>query len=74
MSVTKNYKEMVKAANIDGLICYYTQVYVNKYYDLYSEQLDIKGLDYKSEYRLKAARRGSGRTQSATQSCANTLG
>ena len=54
MSVTKNYKEMVKAANIDGLICYYTQVYVNKYYDLYSEQLDIKGLDYKSEYRLKA--------------------
>ena len=54
MSVTKNYKEMVKAANVDGLICYYTQVYVNKYYDLYSEQLEIKGLDYKSEYRLKA--------------------
>lgn len=54
MSVTKNYKEMVKAADVDGLICYYKQVFTNKYFDLYSEQLDFKGLDYKSEYRLKA--------------------
>ena len=54
MSVTKNYKEMLKAADVDGLIRYFKQVFVNKYYDLYSEQLEIDGMEYQPEYRLKA--------------------
>ena len=46
MSVTKNYRQMLKAADVDGLVQWYRQTYVNKYYDLFMSQFDIGGLDY----------------------------
>ena len=52
MSVTKNYKEMIKAADIDGLIRWYRQVFVNKYYDMYMNQIEIEGLDYQPYYYM----------------------
>ena len=52
MSVTKNYKEMIKAADIDGLIRWYRQVFVNKYYDMYMNQIKVDGLDYQPYYYM----------------------
>lgn len=54
MSVTKNYKKMLEAADVDGIVQYFTQTFVNKYYDLYCQQLRFGGFDYRKNYRLKA--------------------
>ena len=54
MSVTKNYKKMLEAADVDGIVQSFTQTFVNKYYDLYCQQLQFGGLDYRKNYRLKA--------------------
>lgn len=54
MSVTKNYKKMLEAADVDGIVQYFTQTFVNKYYDLYCQQLQFGGFDYRKNYRLKA--------------------
>lgn len=54
MSVTKNYRKMVEAADINGLNAYFTQTYVNKYYDLYCQQYEYGGLDYRKRHRLRA--------------------
>ena len=54
MSVTKNYKKMLEAADVDGIVRYFTQTFVNKYYDLYCQQLQFGGFDYRKNYRLKA--------------------
>ena len=54
MGVTKNYKKMLEAADVDGIVQYFTQTFVNKYYDLYCQQLRFGGFDYRKNYRLKA--------------------
>ena len=54
MGVTKNYKKMLEAADVDGSVEYFTQTFVNKYYDLYCQQLRFGGFDYRKNYRLKA--------------------
>ena len=54
MGVTKNYNKMLEAADVEGLIRYFKQVFVNKYYDLYCQQLRFGGFDYRKNYRLKA--------------------
>ena len=54
MSVTKNYKKMLEAADVDGIVQYFTQTFINKYYDLYCQQLRFGGFDYRKNYRLKA--------------------
>ena len=54
MGVTKNYKKMLEAADVDGIVQYFTQTLVNKYYDLYCQQLRFGGFDYRKNYRLKA--------------------
>ena len=45
MGVTKNYKKMLEAADVDGIVQYFTQTFVNKYFDLYCQQLRFGGLD-----------------------------
>ena len=54
MGVTKNYKKMLEAADVDGIVQYFTQTFINKYYDLYCQQLRFGGFDYRKNYRLKA--------------------
>ena len=54
MGATKNYKKMLEAADVDGIVQYFTQTFVNKYYDLYCQQLRFGGFDYRKNYRLKA--------------------
>ena len=54
MGVTKNYKKMLEAADVDGIVQYFTQTFVNKYFDLYCQQLRFGGFDYRKNYRLKA--------------------
>ena len=54
MSVTKNYRKMVEAADINGLTAYFTQTYVNKCYDLYCQQYEYGGFDYRKRNRLRA--------------------
>lgn len=48
MSVTKNYRKMLEAADISGLQQWYQQTFINKYYDLYLNQFEIKGLSYQA--------------------------
>lgn len=54
MSKTKNFKQMLAAADVDGIVQWYQQVFVNKYYDIYCAKFDIKGLGYQENYFLKA--------------------
>ena len=54
MGVTKNYKKMLEAADVDGIVQYFTQTFINKYFDLYCQQLRFGGFDYRKNYRLKA--------------------
>lgn len=54
MSKTSNFKEMVKAANVDGIIKQYTQAYYNKYYDLFCSRFDIEGFDYRYTKTLRS--------------------
>ena len=53
MSKTKNFKQMLAAADVDGIIQWYQQVFVNKYYDVYSAKFDVKGLGYQENHFLK---------------------
>ena len=53
MSKTANMKQMIKAADIDGIIKLYTQVYYNKYYDLFCSRFDIEGFDYRYKKTLR---------------------
>ena len=48
MSVTKNYRKMLEAADMQGLQEWYQQTFINKYYDLYRNQFEIKGLSYQA--------------------------
>lgn len=48
MSVTKNYRKMLEAADIQGLQEWYQQTFINKYYDLYRNQFEINGLNYQA--------------------------
>lgn len=61
MSVTKNYKEMMKAVNVDKLIAHFRQVYINKYYDLYCSLIDIPelSLGYNKTFRSLLWSKGS---------------
>ena len=52
MSVTKNFKQMLKSKDIDALTQWFTQIYINKYYDIYLQQLRVKGLDYQPKLFL----------------------
>ena len=54
MGATKNYRKMLEAADVDGIVQYFTQTFINKYYDLYCQQLRFGGFDYRKNYRLKA--------------------
>ena len=54
MSKTKNFKQMLAAADVDGIIQWYQQVFVNKYYDIYCAKFDVKGLGYQENHFLKA--------------------
>lgn len=54
MSVTKNYKKMLEAADINGLQEWYQQTFINKYYDLYKDQFEFTGLNYQAEDYLLA--------------------
>lgn len=54
MSVTKNYKQLLKAADVDGLVQWYRQTFINKYYDLFMTQFEIKGLNYQPYYFMMA--------------------
>ena len=54
MSVTANYKEMVKAANIGAIIKQYRQVYYNKYFDLFCARFKVEGFDYRYQKTLRS--------------------
>ena len=54
MSKTANYKEMVKAADIDGIVKVFWQIYYNKYYDLFCKRFDIEGFDYRYTKTLRS--------------------
>lgn len=54
MSKTANYKEMVKAANIDGIVKSFWQIYYNKYYDLFCKRFEIEGFDYRYTKTLRS--------------------
>lgn len=54
MSVTKNYRKMLEAADIQGLQQWYQQTFINKYYDLYRSQFEVSGLSYQAEDYLFA--------------------
>lgn len=54
MSKTSNYNEMVKAANVKGIISAYKQVYYNKYYDLFCKRFEVEGFDYRYTKTLRS--------------------
>ena len=54
MSKTANYREMVKAADIDGIVKVFWQIYYNKYYDLFCKRFDIEGFDYRYTKTLRS--------------------
>ena len=54
MSKTSNINEMIKAANIDGIIKQYRQVYYNKYYDLFCSRFEVEGFDYRYTKTLRS--------------------
>lgn len=54
MSKTSNINEMIKAANIDGIIKIYRQVFYNKYYDLFCSRFAVEGFDYRYTKTLRS--------------------
>ena len=54
MSKTANYREMVKAADINGIVKVFWQIYYNKYYDLFCKRFDIEGFDYRYTKTLRS--------------------
>lgn len=61
MSKTSNWKEMLKAANVDAIVSQFRQSYYSKYYDLFCSRFDIEGFDYRYEktYRSLLFSKGS---------------
>ena len=60
-TVTKNFKEMLKGADVSRLIRDFRQVYINKYYDLFCSKYEIKGFSrgYLKTFRAKLWEKGS---------------
>lgn len=54
MSKTATLRQMIQAADVDGIIRLYTQTYYNKYYDLFCSRFDIEGFDYRYKKTLKS--------------------
>lgn len=54
MSKTSNINDMIKAANIEGIIKVYRQVFYNKYYDLFCKRFDVEGFDYRYTKTLRS--------------------
>ena len=54
MSKTSNINEMIKAANIDGIVKIYKQVFYNKYYDLFCSRFAVDGFDYRYAKTLRS--------------------
>lgn len=54
MSVTKNFREMLKAGQVDDIIKWYQQTYINKYYDAYCSQLSFPDMNYQARTWLYA--------------------
>lgn len=54
MAVTKNFKQMLKAGDIDKIIDWFKQTYLNKYYDAYCSQFEFPELNYQAKTWLLA--------------------
>lgn len=61
MSKTANFRKMMEAVDVDGIIQLYTQSYYNKYYDLFCSRFSIEGFDYRytKTYRSLLFSKGS---------------